>query len=54
MHEIADDPQNRLHKGSEAEKQSVKQVGSTLPAGPDAACTAFPIIQEPEGVVSNR
>jgi hypothetical protein len=35
---IAADPQNRLHKGSDVVRQM--QVGSTLPAGPDAACTA--------------
>jgi hypothetical protein len=41
MHGIADDPQYRLHKGSEASIQSGEQVGLTLPAGPDAACTAL-------------
>jgi hypothetical protein len=34
----ADDPQIRLHKGLDFSLR--RQVGSTLPAGPDAACTA--------------
>jgi hypothetical protein len=38
MHVSADGPQFRLHKGSLI--AITRQVGSTLPAGPDAACTA--------------
>jgi hypothetical protein len=38
VHQIAADLQYRLHKGMDAIWQM--QVGSTLPAGPDAACTA--------------
>jgi hypothetical protein len=34
----ADAPQIRLHKGLDV--SSRRQVGSTLPAGPGAACTA--------------
>jgi hypothetical protein len=50
VHDIADGPQYRLHKGLDVARKL--QVGSTLPAGPGAACTASVTIWPAQATVN--